>query len=147
INDDPSRYIITLSGTLRSPVINFHPPFLMLMPVPLGVESEAVVRIIPQDFIRESQIKVRLPELELEDGTKTCPFSVEFPEGKNIVLSSDGTSKELTCRISFSSSKPMSFLGEMVFIDQEENRLLEQQTIVFSPYTPTWHCTALIKNL
>ncbi|OWK63742.1 hypothetical protein RLOC_00003724, partial [Lonchura striata] len=162
------------------------------MPVPLGVETEVVVTIIPQDFIRQSRIRVRLPELELADGTKTCPFSVQFPEGQNIVLSSDGTANELTCRISFSSSKPMSFLGEMLLIDQEDNsflpllpltqlsevhlsacrvlivviyhskvmswklqtflccshfRLLEQQTIVFSPYTHTWHCTALIKRL
>ncbi|NXE62686.1 CFA47 protein, partial [Calcarius ornatus] len=147
LNNNPARYIITLSGTLRSPKMEFHPPFLMLMPVPLGVETEAVVTIIPQDFLRDSQIRVKLPELELADGTRTCPFSVEFPEGKNIVLSSDVTTNELTCRISFSSSKPMSFLGEMLFIDQEENRLLEQQIIVFSPYTHTWHCTPLIKKL
>ncbi|XP_077637788.1 cilia- and flagella-associated protein 47 [Lonchura striata] len=122
LNNSPSRYMLKLSGTLRSPKINFHPPFLMLMPVPLGVETEAVVTIIPQDFIRQSRIRVRLPELELADGTKTCPFSVQFLEGQNIVLSSDGTANELTCRISFSSSKPMSFLGEMLLIDQEDNR-------------------------
>ncbi|NWS28202.1 CFA47 protein, partial [Polioptila caerulea] len=147
LNDNPSRYALTLSGTLRSPKIDFHPPFLMLMPVPLDVETEAVVTIIPQDFLRQSQIRVKLPEIELADGTRTCPFSVHFPEGQDIVLLSDGTIKELTCRISFRSSKPMSFLGEMFFIDHEENRLLEQQTIVFLPYTHTWHCTALIKKL
>ncbi|NXQ15285.1 CFA47 protein, partial [Peucedramus taeniatus] len=121
LNDDPSQYILTLSGTLRSPKIDFHPPFLMLMPVPLDVETEAVVTIFPRDFIRQSRIRVRLPELELADGTRTCPFSVQFPKGQNIVLSSDGTINELTCCISFRSSKPMSFLGEMVFIDREEN--------------------------
>ncbi|XP_068035887.1 cilia- and flagella-associated protein 47 isoform X2 [Anomalospiza imberbis] len=122
LNDSPSRYMLTLSGTLRSPKIDFHPPFLMLMPVPLGVETEGVITIIPRDFIRQSRIRVRLPELELADGTRTCPFSVQFPEGQNIVLSSDGTTNELTCRISFRSSKPMSFLGEILFIDQEDNR-------------------------
>ncbi|NXQ05442.1 CFA47 protein, partial [Vidua macroura] len=145
--NDTSRSILTLSGTLRSPEIDFHPPFLMLMPVPLGVETEGVITIIPRDFIRQSRIRVRLPELELADGTRTCPFSVQFPEGQNIVLSSDGTNNELTCHVSFRSSKPISFLGEMLFIDQEDNRLLEQQTIVFSLYTHTWHCTALIKKL
>ncbi|XP_057901557.1 cilia- and flagella-associated protein 47 [Melospiza georgiana] len=122
LNNNPARYILTLSGTLRSPKMDFHPPFLMLMPVPLDVETEADVTIIPQDFLRDSQIRVKLPELELADGTRTCPFFVEFPEGENVVLSSDGTANELTCRISFSSSKPMSFLGEMLFIDQEDNR-------------------------
>ncbi|NXO11631.1 CFA47 protein, partial [Oriolus oriolus] len=143
----PSQYKLTLSGMLRSPKINFHPPFLMLMPVPLDVESEAVVTIIPQEFIRQSRIRVKLPELELADGTKTRPFSVQFPKGQDIVLSPDGTANELTCRVSFRSSKPMSFLADMLFIDQEENRLLEQQTIVFLPYTHTWHCTPLIKKL
>ncbi|XP_026647666.2 cilia- and flagella-associated protein 47 isoform X1 [Zonotrichia albicollis] len=122
LNNNPARYILTLSGTLRSPKMDFHPPFLMLMPVPLGVETEADVTIIPQDFLRDSQIRVKLPELELADGTRTCPFFVEFPEGENVVLSSDGTANEMTCRISFSSSKPMSFLGEILFIDQEDNR-------------------------
>ncbi|NWI36527.1 CFA47 protein, partial [Picathartes gymnocephalus] len=145
--DYPSRYTLTLSGTLRSPKINFHPPFLMLMPVPLDVETQAAITIIPYDFRRPSRIQVKLPELELADGTRTCPFSVQFPEGQDIVLSSNGTTNELICRISFRSSKPMSFLGEMLFVDQEENRLLEQQTIVFLPYTHTWHCTALIKKL
>ncbi|NWW00227.1 CFA47 protein, partial [Machaerirhynchus nigripectus] len=152
LTHNPSQYKLTLSGTLRSPKINFHPPFLMLMPVPLDEESEAVVTIIPQEFIRQSRIRVKLPELELADGTKTCPFSVQFPEGQDIVLSSDGTANELICRISFRSSKPMSFLGDMLFIDQEENscshfKLLEQQTIVFLPCTHTWHCTTLIKKL
>ncbi|NXL75672.1 CFA47 protein, partial [Leptocoma aspasia] len=147
VNDNSSRYMLTLSGTLRSPKIDFHPLFLMLMPVPLDVETEAVVSIIPRDFMRQSRLRVKLPEIELADGTRTCPFSVQFPEGQDIVLSSEGTANELTCRISFRSSKPMSFLGEMLFVDQEENRLLEQQTTVFSPYTRTWHCTALIKKL
>ncbi|NXD93193.1 CFA47 protein, partial [Chaetorhynchus papuensis] len=121
LNNNPSKYKLTLSGKLRSPKITFHPPFLMLMPVPLDVESEGVVTIIPQEFIRQSRIRVKLPELELADGTRTCPFSVKFPEGQDIVLSSDGTAKELICRISFRSSKPMSLLGDLLFIDQEEN--------------------------
>ncbi|NWS84635.1 CFA47 protein, partial [Toxostoma redivivum] len=155
VNDNPSQYMLTLSGTLKFPKIDFHPPFLMLMPVPLDVETEAVVTIIPQDFIRPSRIRVKLPEVELPDGTRTCPFSVQFPEGQDIVLSSDGTSNELTCHISFRSSKPMSFLREFLFINEEDNSselkgshfwLLEQQTIVFLPYTRTWHCTALIKK-
>ncbi|NWZ71886.1 CFA47 protein, partial [Acrocephalus arundinaceus] len=147
LNDNPSQYILKLSGTLRSPKMDFHPPFLMLMPVPLGVETEAAITVIPQNFIRQSRITVKLPELELADGTRTCPLSVKFPGGQDIVLSSDGTTNELTCRISFRSTKPMSFLGEILFIDQEENRLLEQQTIVYLPYTRTWHCTALTKKL
>ncbi|NXL64595.1 CFA47 protein, partial [Chordeiles acutipennis] len=121
LNDNPLHYKITLSGTVKSPKINFDPPFLMLMPVPLDVKTETAVNIIPQDYLRQSQIQVELPELELEDGGRICPFSVEFSEGQDIVFSSDGTNKELMCHISFRSSRPMSFLGTVFFIDEEEN--------------------------
>ncbi|NWQ76029.1 CFA47 protein, partial [Columbina picui] len=121
LNDNPSHYKITLSGTVKSPKINFDPPFLMLMPVPLDVKTETTINIIPRDYLRESRIQVELPELELEDGDRICPFSVQFPEGQDIVLSSDGTNKELICHISFRSSKPVSFSGAMFFTDKEEN--------------------------
>lgn len=52
VNDNPSRYKVTLSGTVKSPKIHFDPPFLMLMPVPLGVKTEMAIKIIPQDYIR-----------------------------------------------------------------------------------------------
>ncbi|XP_074889637.1 cilia- and flagella-associated protein 47 [Buteo buteo] len=122
LNDNPSLYKITLSGTMKSPKINFDPPFLMLMPVPLDVKTETAISIIPQDYLRQSRIQVELPELELDDGDRIYPLSVQFPEGQDIVLSSDGTNEELICHISFRSSRPMSFLGNMFFIDEEENR-------------------------
>ncbi|NXT57748.1 CFA47 protein, partial [Pluvianellus socialis] len=121
LNDNPSHYKIALSGTMKSPKINFEPPFLMLMPVPLDVKTETAINIIPQDYLRQSQIQVELPKLELEDGDRIYPFSVEFPKGKDIVLSSDGTNKELICHISFRSSRPVSFLANLFFVDKEEN--------------------------
>ncbi|NXS53942.1 CFA47 protein, partial [Brachypteracias leptosomus] len=121
LNHNPSCYKIKLSGTVKSPKINFDPPFLMLMPVPLDVETEMTFKIIPQDYLRPSRIQVELPELELEDGGRICPFSVQFPEGQNIVLSSDDTNKELFCHISFRSPRPVSLLGNMFFIDEEKN--------------------------
>ncbi|XP_042644204.1 cilia- and flagella-associated protein 47 [Tyto alba] len=126
LNDNLSYYKIALSGTVKSPKINFDPPFLMLMPVPLDMKTETAITIIPQDYLRQSRIQVELPELELEDGDRIYPFSVQFPEGQNIVLSPDGTNKKLICRISFRSSRPVSFLGNMFFIDEEENRFLIQ---------------------
>ncbi|KAM9388279.1 cilia- and flagella-associated protein 47 [Phaethornis superciliosus] len=122
VNDNPSHYKITLSGTVKSPKINFQPPFLMLMPVPLDVKTKTSIRIIPQDYLRQSEIQVKLPEMELEDGDWICPFSVQFPSGQHIILSSDGTNKELICIISFRSSRPVSLLGNISFIDEEENR-------------------------
>ncbi|KFP05887.1 hypothetical protein N300_03940, partial [Calypte anna] len=121
VNDNPSHYKITLSGIVKSPKINFQPPFLMLMPVPLDVKTKTAISIIPQGYLRQSRIQVKLPELELEDGDWICPFSVQFPNGQHITLSSDGTNKELICLISFRSSRPVSLLENISFIDEEEN--------------------------
>ncbi|XP_068773049.1 cilia- and flagella-associated protein 47 isoform X2 [Struthio camelus] len=122
VNDNPSHYRITLSGTVKSPKIKFDPVILMLMPVPLGMKTETAINIIPQDYLRQSRIQIELPELELEDGDRIYPFSVQFPEGQDIVVSSDGTNIERICNIGFSSSRPVSFLGNIFFIDEEENR-------------------------
>ncbi|XP_035189456.1 cilia- and flagella-associated protein 47 [Oxyura jamaicensis] len=122
LNDNPSHYKITLSGIMKSPKINFDPPFLMLMPVPLDVKTETAINVIPQDYLRSSRIQVELPELELEDGDRICPFSIKFPEGQDIILSSNGTNMELNCHISFRSSKPISSLGTISFTDEEGNR-------------------------
>ncbi|XP_030333266.1 cilia- and flagella-associated protein 47 [Strigops habroptila] len=121
LDDNPSHYKITLSGTVKSPKIYFDPPFLMLMPVPLDVKTETAIRIIPQDYLRQSRLQVELPEVELEDGERIYPFSVQF-SGQDTVLSSDGTNKELICHISFISSRPVSFSGNICLIDEEEHR-------------------------
>ncbi|NWR72981.1 CFA47 protein, partial [Centropus unirufus] len=121
LNDGPSHYKITLTGTVKSPKINFDPPFLMLMPVPLDVTTKATFSIIPRGYLRQSQIQVEIPDLELEDGARIYPFSLQFPDGKDIVLLSDGTNKQLICHINFRSATPMSFLGNIFFIDEEEN--------------------------
>ncbi|NXM78237.1 CFA47 protein, partial [Serilophus lunatus] len=121
VNNDSSQYKITLSGTVKSPKLNFDPPFLILMPVPLGVETETDINIIPQDYLRQLRIQVELPEIELEDGDSIYPFSVQFSEGQDVVLSSHGKNKQLICNISFRSSKPLSFLGNICFTDEEEN--------------------------
>ncbi|XP_032305269.1 cilia- and flagella-associated protein 47 isoform X2 [Coturnix japonica] len=122
VNNNPSHYKVTLSGTVKSPTIRFDPPFLMLMPVPLGVKTEMAFKIIPQDYLSKSRIRVELPDLDLGDGIS--PFSMWFPDGQDILLSSDGTNKELICHISFTSSSPVSFLGNIYFTDNDENRFL-----------------------
>ncbi|KFU94785.1 hypothetical protein M959_07387, partial [Chaetura pelagica] len=121
LNDNPSHYKIKLSGTAKSPKMNFNPPFVMLKPVPLDMKTEAVITIIPKDYLRPSRIHVELPKLELEDNYRIYPFFVHFPGGQVIDLSSDGTNKELICHIGFRSSRPVSFSGTIFFIDEEEN--------------------------
>ncbi|NXN15453.1 CFA47 protein, partial [Indicator maculatus] len=121
LNGSPPHYKIRLSGTAKSPKINFDPRFIMLTPVPLDVKTETAITVIPEDYLRQSRLQVELPELELEDGDRICPFTVQFTEGQDIVLLSDGTNKELVCHVSFRSSRPASFLGNIFFIDEEEN--------------------------
>ncbi|XP_062432984.1 cilia- and flagella-associated protein 47 [Rhea pennata] len=130
VNDNPSHYRITLSGTVKSPKINFDPILLMLMPVPLGMKTETAINIIPQDYLRQSRIQFELPKLELEDGDRIYPFSIQFPGGQDIVVSSDGTNIELICHIGFSSSKPVSFFGNIFFTDEEGNRFSLQVAAV-----------------
>ncbi|NWU94577.1 CFA47 protein, partial [Upupa epops] len=119
LQGNPSRYPIALRGTVKSPELNFDPPFLMLTPVPLGVEAEVAVRILPRDYLRPSRIHAELPEVELGDGERICPFSIQFPEGQDPGLSADAQNEELLCCVSFRSSRPLSFMGSVVFIDGE----------------------------
>ncbi|NXR09450.1 CFA47 protein, partial [Semnornis frantzii] len=121
LKDNPPHYKIRLSGTMKSPKINFDPPFVMLTPVPLDVKTETAISIIPQDYLRQSRLQVMLPEFELEDGDRIRPLTVQFTEGQDIVLSSDGTNKKLICHMSFRSSRPLSFLRNVFFIDEEQN--------------------------
>ncbi|EMP32673.1 Putative protein CXorf22 [Chelonia mydas] len=124
LNDKPSQCkLLTLSGTVKSPKINFDPPFLILMPVPLDMKTETYVNIVPKDYSRPSALQVEIPELELEDGDRINPLSVQFPSGQVIAVSPEGTNVGLACHISFRSSRPVSFLRNIFFIDDEKNSL------------------------
>ncbi|XP_059580365.1 cilia- and flagella-associated protein 47 [Alligator mississippiensis] len=126
LNDSPYQYKLSLSGTVKSPKISFDPPILILMPVPLDMKTGTDVNIIPLDYPRQSALRVEIPELEPEGGNGINPLSVQFPQGQVIAVSSDGSNVGLTCHISFRSSKPLSFLGNIFFIDEDENRFLLQ---------------------
>ncbi|XP_074844435.1 cilia- and flagella-associated protein 47 [Carettochelys insculpta] len=123
LNDNPSHCkLLTLSGSVKSPTIKFDPPLLILMPVPLDMKTDTHVSIIPKDYSRSSALQVEIPELELEDGDRINPLSVQFPSGQVIAVSPEGTNVGLTCHITFRSSRPVSFLGNIFFIDGEKNR-------------------------
>uniref|UniRef100_K7G632 Uncharacterized protein n=1 Tax=Pelodiscus sinensis TaxID=13735 RepID=K7G632_PELSI len=123
LNDNTSHYKrLTLSGTLKSPRISFDPPLLILVPVPLDMKTETYVNIIPKDYSRPSALQVEVPVLEFEDGERINPLSVQFPSGQIIAVSPEGINVGLTCYISFRSSRPVSFLGNLFFTDDEKNR-------------------------
>lgn len=72
-----------------------------------------------------------MPEFE-DDGVKIQPLHVYFPDGSAIKLTSEGTNVAFTCHVSFKSSKPLSFLKKIVFIDGEKNRYSKHPNSKFS---------------
>ncbi|KAG2456403.1 CFA47 protein, partial [Polypterus senegalus] len=126
INDDyihPFRSI-TLSGVIKIPKIIFDPPSLILAPVPLETEVGAMISIIPSEYIRNCFVNVELPEIELEDGTNIKPFTLKFLSGQQIITLSNGKNKILTCQIIFKSSRPVSDVSDIVFIDEHQQRFV-----------------------
>ncbi|XP_070587019.1 cilia- and flagella-associated protein 47-like isoform X1 [Erythrolamprus reginae] len=119
---------ISLSGIVKSNKINFEPQLLILTPVPLNVKTGADICIIPQDYLRPSVLQVEIPELDSGDcdgGTSAQqrhPLRVHFPEGNRIEITPEGSCIGFSCHIDFISSKPLSFLKNVFFVDEERNR-------------------------
>ncbi|XP_015672831.1 cilia- and flagella-associated protein 47 [Protobothrops mucrosquamatus] len=131
LNDELLVYrTITLSGVVKSNKINFKPQLLILMPVPLNVKTGADVCIIPQDYLRPSVLEAEIPELDSGDyegggdisAQQRHPLTVDFPEGNRIEITPEGNCIGFSCRINFISSKPLSFLKNLFFVDEERNR-------------------------
>ncbi|XP_028583251.2 cilia- and flagella-associated protein 47 isoform X2 [Podarcis muralis] len=124
LNEDVSVYrIVTLSGSMTSSKINFEPQLVILTPVPLNVETGIDVCIIPQDYLSSTVLQVEISELDSgEDVHQINPLTVDFPNGNVIQVTSEGNNIGFTCRVSFCSSKPISFLKNVFFVDGEKNR-------------------------
>ncbi|KAG8136400.1 hypothetical protein E2320_004984, partial [Naja naja] len=110
---------IALSGMVKSNKINFEPQILVLTPVPLNVKTGA-------DII----LQVEIPELDSGDydgggstgAQQRQPLTVHFPEGNRIEITPEGNCIGFSCHISFISSKPLSVLKNLFFVDEERNR-------------------------
>ncbi|XP_003218974.3 cilia- and flagella-associated protein 47 isoform X1 [Anolis carolinensis] len=135
LNNETSIYrTVILSGALKSPKMSFEPQLLILTPVPLNVKTGANVSLIPQNYLRPSVLQVEIPEVcptsdndDVDDNDEKekeeiNPITVEFPNGNEIKITEEGENIGLTCRVSFSSSKPLSFMKNLFFIDDEKNR-------------------------
>uniref|UniRef100_A0A7N4PXI9 Cilia and flagella associated protein 47 n=1 Tax=Sarcophilus harrisii TaxID=9305 RepID=A0A7N4PXI9_SARHA len=131
LKNDPVCYrMLTLTGTVRSPKLTFDPPFVFLTPVPLGVKTGLDINIIPQNYFRKSEVYARVPTIKLYDGDMIDVLSVDFPNGKVIENSPDGTNTRLIFHISFKSMKPVSFSADVLFLDDENNWFAVQVTAV-----------------
>ncbi|XP_043927775.1 cilia- and flagella-associated protein 47 [Protopterus annectens] len=122
-NDSVNPYrLIYLTGTVKCPSISFKPPLVFLTPVPLDAEAKADVLVIPHDFSRDTTLQVEIPEVQLEDGSTIDPLSVQFLNGNVIAVSAEEQAGGITCCITFRSPKPLSFSGDIIFIDGNNNR-------------------------
>ncbi|XP_028902353.1 cilia- and flagella-associated protein 47 isoform X2 [Ornithorhynchus anatinus] len=123
LNDNPANYrVLRLTGAVKSPRLTFDPPFVILTPVPLGMKTGRDVYITPLNYYRCSKLQVHIPEVDLENGDKINPLSVNFPNDQVIEASPFGTSAELLCHISFESARPVSFLVTVDFVDEDDSR-------------------------
>ncbi|XP_049727859.1 cilia- and flagella-associated protein 47 isoform X2 [Elephas maximus indicus] len=123
LNDNPLCYqMLHLTGEVKSPKLLFDPPFIFFTPVPLGVTTTMDITITPQNYFRASMLSIQIAtEIPLDDD-KIFPLSVKFPNGKSITGSGCGVNPRLISQLSFKSSKPMSFLTNVVFCDDQSNR-------------------------
>ncbi|XP_049499178.1 cilia- and flagella-associated protein 47-like [Panthera uncia] len=125
LNDNPICYRkLCLVGEVKSPKLSFDPPFIFFAPVPLDVTTKMNVNILPQNYFRDSTLDVQIPTVSLLDGDEAQPLSVTFPKGCIITGSSSGINAQLTCHLSFKSSKPVSFFTDILFCDNRDNWFL-----------------------
>ncbi|XP_022363689.1 cilia- and flagella-associated protein 47 [Enhydra lutris kenyoni] len=125
LNDNPVCYrMLCLVGEVKSPMLLFDPPFIFFTPVPLGVTTVMDINILPQNYFRDSTLRVQIPTARLFDGDEVHPLSVTLPKGRVIRGSPSGMNAALTCHLSFRSSKPVSFFTDILFYDNRNNWFL-----------------------
>ncbi|XP_038443086.1 cilia- and flagella-associated protein 47 isoform X1 [Canis lupus familiaris] len=122
LNDNPVCYqMLCLVGEVKSPKLLFDPPFIFFTPVPLDITTVMDIKILPQNYFRDSKINVQIPTARLLDDEEAHPLGVTFPKGIVIKGSPSGINAELSCHLSFRSSKPVSFLTNILFCDNRDN--------------------------
>ncbi|KAM4795930.1 cilia- and flagella-associated protein 47 [Rhinophrynus dorsalis] len=131
LNENPDNHFtrLYLIGRAKKPRLVFNPPLVILTPVPLDTEAQAIVNITAIDFTRESVLKVEIPEVELDSGDRAKLFSVQFPNGQTITHSGD-MSERVICHINFKSSSPVSCLIDLLFSDEDNNQFPLQVSAV-----------------
>ncbi|XP_062039112.1 cilia- and flagella-associated protein 47 [Lepus europaeus] len=125
LNDNPIDFrMLSLTGGIKSPKLLFDPPFIFFTPVPLDVTTVMEIKILPQNYFRDSTLSVQIPTAELlddDDYDEIHPLSVNFLKDRVITGSPCGINDELTCQLRFNSSKPVSFFINLLFYDDKDN--------------------------
>ncbi|KAG8451901.1 hypothetical protein GDO86_003916 [Hymenochirus boettgeri] len=123
LNDNPDNLytLLHLHGNVTKPKLSFNPPFVILNPVPLDIEAQAIVEITPRGFSRQSSLQVKIPEVDMDNGDRAKLFSIDFPNGQTVSNSGD-ESEKIICQITFKSSSPVSCLVCLLFTDEYNNQ-------------------------
>ncbi|XP_060090088.1 cilia- and flagella-associated protein 47 [Heteronotia binoei] len=123
LNDDTSVYrILSLLGCVKIPKISFDPQILILTPVPLNIKTGADVHIIPQGYSRKTTLQAEIPACDPGHNDQINPLSVEISNGSFIDVTLEGKNIGFVCHVNFCSSKPMSCMKTIYFVDEEKNR-------------------------
>ncbi|XP_066106636.1 cilia- and flagella-associated protein 47 [Saccopteryx bilineata] len=126
LNNIPVCYqMLHLVGEIKSPKLLFDRPFVLFTPAPLNLSTEMEIKILPQSYYRDTTLRVRIPSsLFLGADDSSYSLSASFPEGRTVKGSPKGINTALTCRLSFKSSKPVSFFTGIFVCDSSGNKFL-----------------------
>ncbi|XP_076799523.1 cilia- and flagella-associated protein 47-like isoform X2 [Clavelina lepadiformis] len=125
LNDDkekPYRHL-TLNAMLQAPNITFDPLALVLTPVPLATAVYAEFNVIASGYVKTNILKIDVPDVEADDGTKITCFALEFPNGSTIpgpksTALDEKVSVNIPCVLTFSSHTPVSATVDIVLTDE-----------------------------
>ncbi|XP_055888207.1 cilia and flagella-associated protein 47-like isoform X1 [Biomphalaria glabrata] len=114
---------LELFGQLESPKVWFNLPRIELIPVPLSTETYMDFLVCGNNYRKKNSLTVTCPEILWDDTITISPLTVTFPQGSEIKpcdgSKPEGEPWEMPCRVTFISSKPVSFCQSIVFFDQE----------------------------
>nr|XP_019960026.1 PREDICTED: cilia- and flagella-associated protein 47 isoform X1 [Paralichthys olivaceus] len=124
---------LAITITVQLPSITFHPPQILLHPVPLESNATAKLTLVAVGYPSGTRISAEVDKMELEDGTEMHPVSVIFPEGNCLrvqkqdqshpigIGSQEANVTYLICSVSCSSAVPLSLCTNITFTEQHFN--------------------------
>ncbi|XP_034461453.1 cilia- and flagella-associated protein 47-like [Hippoglossus hippoglossus] len=124
---------LAITITVQRPSITFHPPQILLRPVPLESNATAKLTLVAVGYPSGTRISAEVDKMDTEDGTKMPPVSVMFPEGNCLLVQKQDQSHPiglgsqeanvtcLICSVSCSSAVPLSLCTNITFTEQHFN--------------------------
>ncbi|XP_026220063.1 cilia- and flagella-associated protein 47 isoform X2 [Anabas testudineus] len=123
---------LSITVILQLPNITIHPRQILLTPVPLESSAVGTLILMAAGYPSGTKLSAEVDEVELEDGTKIQPVSVNFLEGNSIptqdqrhpvgVHNLEASATSLTCSVSFRSAVSLSFCTTITFTDHLHNK-------------------------